>query len=156
MTATLHCDIPRLLGRAIEAADAPLWESLAPALLPEADRGTLLRRQRYRFTLTLPGDRGLAWRLCAALSSAEAKLETAGPAAVALPRLLEALGLPPAWPRPARRRAERGFLEGLQADPADLVTWSAYADWLQEQADAEPARRGLVMAGWLSPGGAGA
>jgi uncharacterized protein (TIGR02996 family) len=152
VTASLRYDIPLPLAKQIAAESPPLWADLGMVAVCRGGGGR--RRLVATFALRLPRDRVLACRLTGVLwGMAGRGPKVSGPAHTLLKKLVAALGLPPCWPLSGwvgPGAAEAGFLKAIEAEPGDLASWSAYADWLQEQPYPGAALRGRVIAGWLS------
>lgn len=126
----------------------------------------------WAFTLKLPEDIEPAWQLMSALAW-DLDADTALPR-MFRPGLLRnalftlhsklavtILGVPtetifgvPTRPLtglyPPLNDQEKAFREAIRDAPGDLASWSAYADWMQEQGG-ELADEGLHIARWLAP-----
>src|SRR5437667_248092 len=133
MSATLRHDIGQETAAAIDAADPAILEVFKAKT---ASRWGGLRRARWvccTFAVKLPRDAAATCRLLlllARLSDQAPSGSARGGCATLRRKLVLGIGLPA-----SATVAEEPFLAALRDNPGERATWSAYADWLQEQED---------------------
>lgn len=94
------------------------------------------------FGLKLPGMIGPAYKFLRYCRNAEYEFRSE-PIGNLARKVLWSLGLHEV-PLPMNR-IESVFIEAIHADPEDVATWMAYADWLTEQDDKRVARGQLIQ-----------
>jgi uncharacterized protein (TIGR02996 family) len=150
MTMTLRYDIGRTLSQAL--TDVDLFALLGMSLHDVSRWGGSgnPRRECQCFSISLPGQIGLAVQLIHSAVAVCQKPSVSGVvrngARTLAKNLRFGLGLIHPFPE-----AERGFLSAIHNTPDEVANWMAYADWLSEQDGRDQQRRGLLIASWLGP-----
>lgn len=105
---------------------------------------------RWKIGFTLPEQIGPAFRFMVAASRLGPNCHVTASLRAAHYRLLEALGWP-SWRTVAFADGlSKALFDSIRDNPADLSSWHALADWLQENQYEEFGKR---MIKWLFPGG---
>jgi uncharacterized protein (TIGR02996 family) len=154
MSATLRYDIGAEAGAELYAFDMDLFDKLSWG---PTDRYAGIHKQRWRcytFAVKLPKQSAEAVDVLRLLDDRMWSGQVRKSCWALFNKLATSLGLPAFW-RPDIQDIDAPrqwpFLVAIGESPGDLVNWSAYSDWLQEQSDEELQRRGELIAGWLGP-----
>jgi uncharacterized protein (TIGR02996 family) len=151
MSATLRHKIGKDMANAIRAQDGQLLTRLG------AQEGRKWVGSRLgghwtceTFAIKLPQDIEHGYqllRICRLLGGSHPDKRVVKGCQLLVRKLAASFGLPLDEPIGRSNSDERGFLVSIEAHPADLTPWSAYADWLQERNDP----RSNLIAGWIDP-----